>query len=78
MRALAAFAVVLAVAAPAAADPAKLYAEHCASCHGADRFGGMGPALLPSNLERLRKPAAAETIAKGRVATQMPAFAGGA
>ena len=75
MRALAAFALALAVGAPAAADPAKLYAEHCASCHGADRFGGMGPALLPSNLERLRKPAAVETIAKGRVATQMPAFA---
>jgi cytochrome c553/DNA-binding beta-propeller fold protein YncE len=75
MRALAAFAVLLAAAVPVAADPAKLYAEHCASCHGADRFGGMGPALLPSNLERLRKPAAVETIAKGRVATQMPGFA---
>ena len=58
----------------ASSDPAKLYAEHCASCHGADRFGGMGPALLPSNLERLRRPAALDTIAKGRVATQMPAF----
>ena len=75
MKALAAIAIVLTMAAPAAADPAKLYAEHCASCHGADRFGGMGPALLPSNLERLRKPAAVETIAKGRVATQMPGFA---
>ena len=51
------------------------YATHCASCHGADRLGGMGPALLPENLERLRKPAAAETIAEGRLATQMPAFA---
>jgi DNA-binding beta-propeller fold protein YncE/cytochrome c553 len=58
-----------------AAEPAKLYAEHCASCHGADRFGGIGPALLPSNLERLRKPVAAEVIATGRVATQMPGFA---
>jgi DNA-binding beta-propeller fold protein YncE len=57
-----------------AAEPAKLYVEHCASCHGADRYGGIGPALLPSNLERLRKPAAAETIAKGRVATQMGGF----
>jgi cytochrome c553/DNA-binding beta-propeller fold protein YncE len=63
------------LAVPAAADPGKLYAEHCASCHGADRLGGMGPALLPSNLERLRKPAAVETIAKGRIATQMPGFA---
>ena len=70
MRALAAFALaaVAFVPAPAAADPARLYAEHCASCHGADRFGGMGPALLPENLERLRRPAAVETIAKGRVA----------
>jgi DNA-binding beta-propeller fold protein YncE len=67
--------VALALVAPAAADPQKLYAEHCASCHGADRLGGIGPALLPSNLERLRKPAATETIAKGRVATQMPGFA---
>jgi DNA-binding beta-propeller fold protein YncE len=58
-----------------AAEPARLYAEHCASCHGADRFGGIGPALLPSNLERLRKPAAAEVIANGRLATQMPGFA---
>jgi DNA-binding beta-propeller fold protein YncE len=73
MRALAAL-LALALAAPAVADPAKLYAEHCASCHGADRLGGIGPALLPSNLERLRKPVAVETIAKGREATQMPGF----
>jgi mono/diheme cytochrome c family protein/DNA-binding beta-propeller fold protein YncE len=50
------------------------YATHCAACHGADRLGGTGPALLPENLERLRKPAAADTIGNGRVATQMPAF----
>ena len=52
-----------------------LYREHCAACHGADRLGGMGPALLPENLERLRKAAAEEVIARGRAATQMPAFA---
>ncbi|HEX7768476.1 MAG TPA: cytochrome c, partial [Dokdonella sp.] len=57
-----------------APDAASSYAKHCASCHGADRYGLMGPALLPESLERLRKPAAAETIAKGRPATQMPAF----
>ena len=50
------------------------YATYCASCHGPDRLGGTGPALLPENLERLRRPAASETIAKGRAATQMPAF----
>jgi DNA-binding beta-propeller fold protein YncE/cytochrome c553 len=73
MRLLAAL-LGLALAAPAVADPQKLYAEHCASCHGADRLGGVGPALLPSNLERLRKPAAIDTVTKGRVATQMPGF----
>jgi DNA-binding beta-propeller fold protein YncE/cytochrome c553 len=75
MRLLAGLALAVAAVAPAAADPVKLYAEHCAACHGPDRLGGMGPALLPSNLERLRKPAATETIANGRVATQMPGFA---
>jgi mono/diheme cytochrome c family protein len=61
---------------PAIAEPAapQNYAIHCASCHGADRLGGTGPALLPENLERLRKPQALEAIRDGRMATQMPAF----
>ncbi len=63
---------------PAAADPAPsaetLYAEHCAACHGADRLGGTGPALLPENLARLRPERAQSTVAEGRPATQMPAF----
>lgn len=58
----------------ATADPAALYQQNCASCHGADRLGGMGPALLPENLGRLRKGEAERVIAKGRAATQMPAF----
>jgi DNA-binding beta-propeller fold protein YncE len=57
-----------------AADAAALYAQHCAQCHGADRLGLMGPALLPENLKRLRKEAAVDTVANGRIATQMPAF----
>ena len=52
----------------------KLYTQHCASCHGVDRLGQMGPALLPENLKRLRKKKAIDVIAQGRVATQMPAF----
>ncbi|WP_420477254.1 cytochrome D1 domain-containing protein [Noviherbaspirillum sp. ST9] len=56
------------------ADADALYRTHCAACHGADRLGGTGPALLPGNLERLRKPAALSTIADGRIATQMPGF----
>ncbi|HEX6020270.1 MAG TPA: cytochrome D1 domain-containing protein [Burkholderiaceae bacterium] len=59
----------------AAPDAAALYAQNCASCHGAERFGGMGPALLPESLERLRRPEALKVIAHGRPATQMPAFA---
>jgi cytochrome c553/DNA-binding beta-propeller fold protein YncE len=64
------------VASPAMAEPdaAGLYSEHCASCHGADRLGGQGPALLPEALGRLMGPRAAAVIAQGREATQMPAF----
>ncbi len=59
----------------AAPDAPALYEKHCAGCHGSDRFGLMGPALLPENLERLKQKDATATIRDGRVATQMPAFA---
>jgi len=52
-----------------------LYTEHCASCHGADRLGGTGPALLPGNLSRLRRSKANAVIKQKQPATQMPAFA---
>ncbi|QRQ84783.1 nitrite reductase [Cupriavidus oxalaticus] len=57
------------------AEPtAALYGQHCAACHGTDRLGGMGPALLPESLERLR-PSELDTVLRdGRAATQMPAF----
>lgn len=68
---------LLTVAAPVSAqDVALLYREHCAGCHGAGRLGGMGPALLPENLGRLKKTEALNVIRSGRVATQMPGFAG--
>ncbi len=70
MRAL--LALVLLV--PALALPADPYAQHCASCHGAARLGGMGPALLPENLARLKKPEAARVIRDSRPGVQMPAF----
>ncbi|MCW9014407.1 MAG: nitrite reductase [Gammaproteobacteria bacterium] len=53
---------------------AENFKTHCASCHGENRLGLMGPALLPQNLKRLRKPSAIKVISKGRAATQMPAF----
>lgn len=58
-----------------AADSAALYQEHCAACHGPDRLGISGPALLPESLARLRKPAAIQTVTEGRAATQMLGFA---
>ncbi len=71
--------LVLAAAAagPAAAgglDAAGLFAGICAECHGKDRLGGIGPALLPENLGRLKPAAAREIVAGGAPATQMPGF----
>jgi hypothetical protein len=68
--------LALALAPPGfAQDATMLYQQHCAVCHNPQRLGSMGPALLPGNLKRLRKPAAIEVISNGRIATQMPAFA---
>ncbi len=57
-------------------DAAALYQKYCAECHGKERLGAMGPALLPQNLKRLRRDAALEVIREGAPATQMPAFGG--
>jgi mono/diheme cytochrome c family protein len=57
------------------AQTEALYQQHCASCHGSDRLGGMGPALLPENLSRLKKDQAEDAIRNGRPATQMLGFA---
>lgn len=50
------------------------YQAHCAACHGADRLGAIGPALLPENLSRLKQTRAIEIIKQGKPASQMPAF----
>ena len=72
--------VVSLVAGPAAADQdsesARVYFERCASCHGNDRLGGIGPALLPESLARLGTTEAVRVITAGRPATQMPGFEG--
>ena len=57
-----------------AAEPAKLYETHCLACHGPERLGATGPALLPESFARLPKGEAAKVIASGRSGTQMPAF----
>ncbi|WP_298829327.1 nitrite reductase [uncultured Piscinibacter sp.] len=58
----------------AQADEAALYREHCVACHGEQRLGAMGPALLPESLQRVRPAEAAAVITRGRTATQMPGF----
>ncbi|MDH3280489.1 MAG: c-type cytochrome, partial [Gammaproteobacteria bacterium] len=58
-----------------ASTPDQLYRQHCAACHGPERLGGQGPALVPENLGRLKPAAAADVIRNGRAATQMPGFA---
>lgn len=55
-------------------EAAALYQQHCAACHGPQRLGGMGPALLPESLARLRKTEAIKVIHEGRAATQMAGF----
>ena len=74
---LASLALLCSTAGPIfAQDAATLYEERCAECHGGERLGGMGPALLPENLKRLKPDKAKSVIADGRAATQMPGFAG--
>ncbi|MGI9416703.1 MAG: cytochrome D1 domain-containing protein [Geminicoccaceae bacterium] len=72
---LAALALMPAFASADAEEAADLYVEHCAECHGADRLGGTGPALIPQNLGRLKPEKATAAISEGRTQTQMPAFA---
>ncbi|MDI3337607.1 cytochrome D1 domain-containing protein [Defluviimonas aestuarii] len=68
----------LLAATPAFAGPdgTAIFADHCSSCHAETRLGGTGPALIPEALGRIKGEALAGIIANGRVATQMPAFAG--
>ena len=74
LSALACFGLIAASQASATQTAPELYKKHCSSCHGSNRFGQMGPALLPENLKRLRKKKAAALIRKGLPATQMPSF----
>lgn len=74
MRILAAFLCLMAAPALAGEDAARLYVEHCAACHGGDRLGAIGPALLPENLGRLKPAEAEAVITDGRAAAQMEGF----
>jgi cytochrome c553 len=72
--ALSALGFLLSASPAGAADPSALYTQHCAACHGGDRLGALGPALIPEALGRMKPETARAVIAEGRAATQMPAF----
>ncbi len=61
--------------APIAPDAAAIYARNCATCHGARRYGGYAPPLIPEALGHKQDDALAAAILNGLTATQMPAFA---
>ena len=65
---------VAAAAAPPASNTEVLYREYCASCHGARRYGGYGPPLIPETLERKSDEALTRAILDGLPNTQMKAF----
>jgi mono/diheme cytochrome c family protein/DNA-binding beta-propeller fold protein YncE len=54
---------------------AQNYQQHCQSCHGANRFGGAGPALLPESLSRIKPDEIRSVIQNGRPASQMAGYA---
>lgn len=57
----------------AAGSPAAFFASACAACHGLDREGGVGPALVPGRLT-MPDDFYVETILGGRPNTAMPAW----
>jgi hypothetical protein len=59
---------------PAAAEVRTLYQEHCASCHGARRYGGYAPPLIPQTLGSKDDEALTRAIVEGLPNTQMAAF----
>ena len=56
------------------ATPAQDYRQYCESCHGLNRIGATGPALLPESLGRIKPDEVRKVIEQGRPASQMAAF----
>jgi len=65
-----------ALAATSEFDAAENYQRRCAECHGARRYGGYAPPLIPTTLARKNDDALVQGILKGLPNTQMPAFEG--
>lgn len=60
---------------PARPDGARLYAQRCSACHGADGRGGVGvPLALPAFLASVDDTYLRKTVRLGRPGRVMPAF----
>ena len=53
-----------------------LLKHDCGSCHGMTRKGGLGPALLPENLQKRSRELLVLTVLDGRPGTPMPPWRG--
>ena len=60
----------------AAGPTAFLYWDKCSGCHGLERQGGTGPALVPQRLEGIDGGVLKNTISDGRSGTAMPPWKG--
>ena len=54
------------------AELANMVIQDCGSCHGLTLKGGLGPPLLPENVDRLPEEAIAAIIREGVPGTAMP------
>jgi len=54
------------------AELANMVIQDCGSCHGLKLKGGLGPPLLPENVDRLPEEAIAAIIREGVPGTAMP------
>ncbi|ONH55729.1 Cytochrome C oxidase, cbb3-type, subunit III [Pseudomonas cedrina] len=66
--------VALLWAAAAHGTPAADYQQYCESCHGLNRIGATGPALLAESLGRIKPDEVRKVIEQGRPASQMAGF----
>ena len=65
----------MAAESPAKPDGARLYAQRCSACHGADGSGGVGvPLALPAFLSSVDDAYLHKTVRLGRPGRVMPAF----
>lgn len=52
-----------------------LLEQDCGSCHGLTMKGGLGPALLPNDIEEKPDEGLVDAILRGRPGTPMPPWA---